>query len=72
MPQHFAAVQIEEYEETDEYGPDDFAFIIGPNGELKSFSVPQHLVNDPPEEVLAILKLYGIDDIDQLDNPILH
>lgn len=64
-------VEVEEYKE-DEYGPDDFAFVIGPDGELKSFSVPGHLMEDPPEEILMILSLFGIDSIHELENRTLH
>lgn len=64
-------VEIEDYEE-DEYGPDDFSFVIGPDGELKSFSVPGHLMEDPPEEIKMILALFGIESIHELDNRMLH
>jgi len=64
-------VSIEEYE-TNELEADDFGFVIGPDGELKSFMIPEHLMTDPPEEVLAILSIYGIDDITTLTNPTIH
>ena len=73
MPNNFeATVSVEECTEDDEYGPDDFSFVIGPDGELKSFSVPEHLMSDPPEEIKMILSLFGIDDIYELGNRILH
>ena len=65
-------VTIEEYDEENEYGPDDFGFVLGPDGDLKSFMIPEHLMEDPPEEVLAILSLFGIDNIYDLENRILH
>jgi len=66
-------VEIEEYDETtNEYGPDDFGFVLGPDGDLKSFMIPEHLMDDPPEEVLIILSLFGIDDIHDLENRTLH
>ena len=66
-------VEIEEYDETtNEYGPDDFRFVLGPDGDLKSFMIPEHLMEDPPEEVLIILSLFGIDDIHDLENRTLH
>jgi hypothetical protein len=66
-------VQIEEYDETEnEYGPDDFGFVLGPDGDLKSFMIPEHLMEDPPEEVMIILSLYGIDSIHDLGNRTLH
>lgn len=68
-----AIVQIEEYdEEANEYGPDDFGFVLGPDGDLKSFMIPEHLMDDPPEEVMIILGLFGIDNIHDLENRTLH
>jgi len=65
---------VEELEitENDELGPDDFSFVIGPDGELKSMTVPEHLMDDPPLEVIAILEMFGIDDLNTLDNRLLH
>ena len=67
-----AVVTIEEYDEENEYGPDDFGFVLGPDGDLKSFMIPEHLMKDPPEEVLAILSIFGIDNIHDLENRTLH
>jgi hypothetical protein len=67
-----ASVSIEEYQENEEYGPDDFGFIIGPDGELKSFMIPEHLMKDPPEEITMILSLFGIEDMYELENKTLH
>ena len=73
MPNNIAiSVDIEEFEETEDFSRDDFGFVIGPDGELKSFMIPEHLMEDPPEEVLLILKLFGIEDIHELENPTLH
>lgn len=66
------SVEIEEFEETDDFNGDDFGFVIGPDGNLKSCMIPEHLMEDPPEEVLLILKLFGIEDIHELGNPTLH
>lgn len=65
------AVEIEEYEE-EEIDADDFGFIIGPDGELKSLMYPEHLMGDPPEEIKMILRIFGIDSIDDIDNRTLH
>ena len=65
------AVEIEEYEE-EEIDADDFGFIIGPDGELKSLMYPEHLMEDPPEEIKMILRIFGIDSIDDIDNRTLH
>jgi len=67
-----AVVTIEEYDEENDYGPDDFGFVLGPDGELKSFMIPEHLMEDPPEEVLMILSIFGIDNIHELENKTLH
>jgi hypothetical protein len=53
-------------------GPDDFTFVIGPDGSLKTMMIPGHLMEDPPEEVQLILNLFGIEDINTIDNRILH
>ena len=42
---------------------EDYAFIIGPDGELKNLFVPDGFDLDPPPKVKKILKLFGIDDI---------
>lgn len=67
-----AIVQVEDYEENDTYGKDDFSFVLGPDGDLKSFIMPQHLMHDAPDEVKLILSMFGIDDIYELDNKTLH
>jgi hypothetical protein len=64
---------IDEFEEDDDdFAPDDFGFIIGPDGELKSVMYPEHLMEDPPEEIKMILQIFGIDSIDTLENRTLH
>lgn len=65
-------VEIEEFEDTDDIGKDDYGFILGPDGELKTFMIPENLMEDPPEEVKMILAIFGIDDINELENKILH
>jgi hypothetical protein len=39
----------------------DFGFIISADGELKSLMYPESLEGDPPEEILMILDILGID-----------
>jgi len=63
---------VDEVEVEDEFSADDFGFVIGPDGELKSIMIPEHLMDDPPEEVQLILKMFGIDSIQQLDGRTLH
>lgn len=74
MPNNANAVsiEIEEFEETEDFGKDDFGFILGPSGELKTFMIPEHLMTEPPEEVKMILSIFGIDDINDLENKVLH
>jgi hypothetical protein len=67
-----ASVEVEEFEETEDVGKDDFAFVLGPDGDLKTFMIPEHLMEDPPEEVKLILSLFGIDNIYELENRTLH
>lgn len=64
---------VEDIEENDdEFSADDFGFIIGPDGELKSVMYPEHLMEEPPEEIKMILQIFGIEDIDTLENRTLH
>lgn len=63
---------VEEELVEDEFDADDFGFVIGSDGSLKSLMVPQDLMDDPPEEVRAILKLFGIDDLHLLESRTLH
>lgn len=42
---------------------EDYVFIIGPDGELKSMFLPSEFIEDPPKEVQKILKIYGIKNI---------
>jgi len=73
MPSNIlATAEIEEFEETDDFGKDDYGFILGPDGNLKSFMLPEHLMEDPPEEVRMILSMFGIDDIHEISQRILH
>lgn len=61
------------YEELDETNdPNDFGFIIGPDGELKSIMYPANLMEEPPEEIKMILEIFGIDNFETLENRVLH
>jgi hypothetical protein len=72
MPNNIPANAVEIEERDDDYSPDDFGFIIGPDGELKSMMYPEHLMEDPPEEIQAILSIFGIDRIEDVGNRTLH
>jgi hypothetical protein len=72
MPENIQENIIEVAEFEDDFSPDDFAFTIGPDGELKSIIIPQHLMKDPPEEVLSILRIYGIETLEEITDRTLH
>jgi len=66
------ATAVEEEFENEEYDPNDYGFIIGPDGNLKTLMIPEHLMEDPPEEVMAILEIFGIDNIHDIEDKIIH
>jgi len=73
MPDNTAfTVEIEEIEEQDDMDADDYGFIIGPDGELKSIMFPEHLMEDPPEEIKIILQLFGIENLEEIESRTLH
>lgn len=39
----------------------DFGFIVSADGELKSLMYPDSLQGDPPEAIILILEILGID-----------
>lgn len=48
----------------DELGEDDYGFVLGADGELKSVFVPSTDSTVPvPNNVLEILKMFGINDM---------
>lgn len=61
---------VEEFEE-DDYGSeisnDDYGFVLGPDGELKSVFLPDHVPFKTPKNVNKILKMFGIYDISNVD-----
>jgi hypothetical protein len=63
-------------EELDVYdtdiGDEDYGFIFGPDGELKSVFLPDHMPFEVPEKIRKILELYDIQDPDQLNDNTLH
>lgn len=63
---------VEELPIEDESTANNFEFTIGPDGELCSMIIPEHMMDDLPEEVALILQMYGIEDLNTLDNRILH
>jgi|APGre2960657468_1045069.scaffolds.fasta_scaffold243784_1 hypothetical protein len=67
-----ANLEIEEIEEDDDFCKDDYGFVLGPSGELKSIMFPENLMSSPPEAVTKILSLFGIDGLHELENRVLH
>lgn len=51
---------------------DDFIFVIKSDGSLKSVTIPEQLMEDPPEEIQLILSLFGIFDVNSLIDRTLH
>ena len=53
---------------------DDYGFIVGPDGELKSVFLPENIPFKTPKNITKILKLFGITDPAQLEmgNDTLH
>ena len=62
----------EVYDYDDEFGPGDFGFVIGPDGELKSMMIPEDLMEDPPKSIKRILKIFGIKDLQGVTIKTLH
>lgn len=55
-----------------DFTADDFGFVIGPDGELKSIMYPDNLMEDPPEEIKMILEIFGIENFETLEHRVLH
>jgi hypothetical protein len=48
-------------------GNEDYGFIIGPDGELKTMFLPEGFMLDPPPQVRKILRIFGIKDVNVAD-----
>jgi len=56
-----------------EIGDEDYGFIVGPDGELKSVFTPEKPPFETPENILKILAMFGITDVESMeDGPTLH
>lgn len=56
-----------------EIGDEDYGFIVGPDGELKSVFTPEKPPFETPENVLKILAMFGFNDIETIESgPTLH
>jgi len=47
---------------------DDYGFIFGPDGELKSVFLPDNVPFKTPKNISKILKMFGINDLENIDN----
>jgi hypothetical protein len=47
---------------------DDYGFIFGPDGELKSVFLPDNVPFKTPKNISKILKMFGITDLENIDN----
>jgi hypothetical protein len=50
-----------------EISDEDYGFILGPNGELKSVFLPETLPFETPNNIAKILKIFGITDLENID-----
>lgn len=55
-----------------EISDEDYGFVLGPDGELKSVFLPDNMPFKTPKKVQRILKMFGIMDPHQLDDGTLH
>ena len=61
---------VDTFEDEDYHGDisnDDYGFILDSNGELKSIFLPDNIPFKAPKNVNKILKLFGINDVDNVD-----
>ena len=56
----------EDYEEA--LGPEDYAFIIDNEGNLKSFYMPEEFTMDHPAIIKKIMKLFGYKNIHDFED----
>jgi len=61
-----------EDEEDEDYESEDFGFVIRGDGSLKSIMIPEYLMDDPPIEVMKILKIFGIKNIHSVVERTIH
>lgn len=64
-----AADQAFEFEDVydTEISDEDYGFILGPDGKLKSVFLPENLPFKAPKNITKILKIFGINDISDID-----
>lgn len=64
-------VSTDEEVDLEEIDLDDYAIILDAEGNLKSILMPE-FYDEIPEKLIAIFKLYGVDDIDEVYTRIGH
>lgn len=57
--------------ESDELDSEDYAFIFGPDGEIKAVMVPEHLPFKLPKNINKIMKMLGITNLEQFNEEII-
>ena len=57
----------------DTLADDDYCIIVGPDGELKSIMIPDHVPFELPEKVSKLLAIFDITDVDNIaGNATIH
>lgn len=57
----------------DVFGDDDYVFVLGPDGRLKTAMIPDTAAFESPENVSKILNIFGMIDINNMSgNETLH
>lgn len=64
--------EISDFNEEDDFDDSDYGFIISSDGELKSIMFPEELMENPPKEIIKILKIFGIKDVNDIAPKTLH
>jgi hypothetical protein len=68
LTREYEEMDIEEAYDVD-IGDDDYGFIISADGELKSVFLPNSVPFEVPDTVLKILKMFGINDVEEIEHP---
>jgi len=67
MSKHKKEHEVELFND-DEITDDDYGFVIDSTGKLKSMFLPGNVPFKPPKNIAKILKVFGIQDVNNLDN----
>lgn len=69
MPNNKIEKNLPETDEYDEITDEDYGFVVGPDGDLKSVFLPVVYSPEIPDNVRKIFKIFGVDDIDTISDP---